>query len=106
MVLHARCITLPNPKRGGLLNVKIKLIKSNQTCIHKHDNLGHCPYQKAQGGYSYKPPCHLNGIKPMSSRHTAWGLTTRADAFYLIIVYAYIQNKHIFTGSQTNLQKP
>jgi hypothetical protein len=27
-VLHARHITMPNPKRGGLLNVKIKSSKS------------------------------------------------------------------------------
>jgi hypothetical protein len=60
-VLHARCITLPNPKRGGLLNVKIKFKQENQTSICKNDNLGHRPHQKVQGGYSYKHPSHLDG---------------------------------------------
>jgi len=47
VVLHARCITLPNPNKGGLLNMKITLSQSNQICIHKHDNLGHRPHQRA-----------------------------------------------------------
>jgi hypothetical protein len=29
-----RCITLPNPKRGGLLNVTIKLNQSNSSKQH------------------------------------------------------------------------
>jgi hypothetical protein len=58
--LHARHITLSNPKRGGLLNAKLmKSIKSSLYC--KHDNLGCHPYKRAQGGYSYKHPVHLDG---------------------------------------------
>ena len=74
--LQARCITLPKPKRWRILNVKIKLNQSNRTCIHKHNNLGHCPYQKAQGGYSYKPPCHLMGSNPcpQGTQPGAWPL--------------------------------
>jgi len=41
-----------------------------------HDYLGHRPYQRVQGEYSYKHPGPTNtldtwmGIKPMPSRHT------------------------------------
>jgi ribosomal protein S11 len=41
--------------------MKIKLIQSNDTCIHKCDNLGHRLHQRAQGGYSFKYPGHLDG---------------------------------------------
>jgi hypothetical protein len=30
--MHARYITVPDPKRGGLLNMKIKLNQSNSKC--------------------------------------------------------------------------
>jgi hypothetical protein len=51
----------PYPKRGGLLNMKIKFKQENHTSIHKHDNLGHRPHHKVQRGYSYKHPGHLDG---------------------------------------------
>jgi hypothetical protein len=38
-----------------------ELNQSNQTCIHKHDNQGCCPYQRVQGGYSNKHPGCLDG---------------------------------------------
>jgi hypothetical protein len=51
---HVGCMqgALHSLLKGGLLNVKIKLIQSNQTCIFKNDNLGHRHYQRVQGGYS------------------------------------------------------
>ncbi len=77
--MHARHITLSNPKRGRLLNVKIKLKQENQTSIHKRDNLGHRPHQKVQGGYSYKHPGRLDGNRTHALWHIGWGLTTRPD---------------------------
>jgi hypothetical protein len=55
--------------------MKIKLKQENQTSTCKCDNLGRCPHQKAQGGYSYNTLAIWMGIKPMPTRHIGRGLT-------------------------------
>jgi len=81
-ILHTRRITLPNPKRGGLLYVKlIKSINQIKTCVCKHDNLGRRPYLRVHEDTPANTLAAWMEIEPMPSRHTAWGVTTRPDVF-------------------------
>jgi len=70
---HERHITLPNPKIGGLLNMKIKLIQASniiriffRTFLFKCNIVSEITWattlhQRVQGGHSYNHPGHLDG---------------------------------------------
>jgi hypothetical protein len=73
VVLHARWITLPNLKRGGLLIMKIKkqiqarkMIWKVFWTFFKRDFINMITWattlqQRVQGGHSYKHPGNLDG---------------------------------------------
>jgi hypothetical protein len=83
VVLHARCITLPNPKRGEQNQIQASNGIGNFLVffIHEFINViiwGPLPYTRGFGGGDPSDTLAIwMGIKPMPTRHNSRGMTTR-----------------------------
>jgi hypothetical protein len=83
MVLYARCKTLPNPKRGGLLNM---IMKSNQSdSSMQHDPIAEGPRRTPL--QTSNTLAVWIGIKSMPTRHKGPGLTPRPDEAFILDKY-------------------